>query len=287
MYSSSSARKSAFVYCSFFVILTVMFSSCASTRPFVYMQGQFDTAKLSQLKPIDPVIQKGDILAIVTYSDDPEATKLFNQPLIVAQTSSGSSSLSAGSQNSGVEGGGSQSASLGSSPTSGGYLVDENGDIEYQKLNRLHAEGLTRSQLKDTLVSKLSKYLTNAFCTVRFLNYRFTMIGEVSRPSLYSIPSDHINIFEAIAMAGDLTFYGRRDNVLVIREKDGKREFGRIDLTKPEVMGSPYFYLQQNDIVYVEQNKKKAVASDQVTVRNISIATAIVSTLAIVYSILK
>ena len=88
-------------------------------------------------------------------------------------------------------------------------------------------------------------------------------------------------------MAGDLTYYARRDNVLIIREQNGKREFGRIDLTKPDVLASPYFYLQQNDIVYFEQTKSKSVANDQVTLRNITIASAIISTLAIIYSILR
>ncbi|HEX4371797.1 MAG TPA: polysaccharide export protein, partial [Puia sp.] len=150
-----------------------------------------------------------------------------------------------------------------------------------------HVEGLTRSQLKDTLVAKLNHYLNNPYCTIRFLNFRFTMLGEIAKPSLYSIPSDRINIFEALALSGDITLYGRRENILIIRENNGVREFGRIDLTKPEILKSPYFYLQQNDIVYIEQNKKKSIANDVVTLRNISIATAIVSTAALIYSILK
>jgi polysaccharide biosynthesis/export protein len=262
------------------LILTVMLTSCGSTRPYVYMQGQFDTAKLSQLKVIEPIIQKGDLLSIIIYSDDPEATRIFNQPLIISQSPSAASGGTGTSE-------GTQNSLSGASPTTAGYLVDENGYIEFQKLNRLHVEGLTRAQLKDTLVLKLSDYLKNVFCTIRFLNYRFTMLGEVNRPSIYSIPNDHVNIWEALAMSGDLTFFARRDNVLIIREKEGKREFARIDLTKPEVMTSPYFYLQQNDIVYVEQNKKKAVANDAVTARNISIAATVVSTIAIIYSIFK
>ena len=259
------------------MILTVMLSSCGTTRPYVYMQGQFDTAQLSQVKTVEPVIQKGDLLNIIVYSDDPEATKIFNQPLLGSPASSiGISGANEVTQ-----------SALGTSPTTPGYLVDENGNIEYQILNKLHVEGYTRSQLKDTLVAKLNHYLNNPYCTVRFLNFRFTMLGEITKPSLYSIPSDRINIFEALALSGDITLYGRRENVLIIRENNGVREFGRIDLTKPEVLKSPYFYLQQNDIVYIEQNKKKSVANDVVTLRNISIATAIVSTAALIYSILR
>ncbi|HSZ84468.1 MAG TPA: polysaccharide biosynthesis/export family protein, partial [Puia sp.] len=201
---------------------------------------------------MEPIIQKGDLLNIIVYSDDPEATKIFNQPLLGATTSSNSSGISGSNEVT--------QPALGASPTTPGYLVDENGNIEYQILNKLHVEGYTRSQLKDTLVAKLSHYLNNPYCTVRFLNFRFTMLGEIAKPSLYSIPSDRINIFEALALSGDITLYGRRENVLIIRENNGVREFGRIDLTKPEVLKSPYFYLQQNDIVYIEQNKKKSVA---------------------------
>ncbi|HLY70472.1 MAG TPA: polysaccharide biosynthesis/export family protein [Puia sp.] len=273
------SRKLTGVFLPLLMILTVMLSSCGTTRPYVYMQGQFDTAQLSQVRIVEPIIQKGDLLNIIVYSDDPEATKIFNQPLIAnasSTTTSGSSVNAEVTQ-----------ANLGNSPTTPGYLVDENGNIEYQILNKLHVEGLTRSQLKDTLVAKLSHYLNNPYCTVRFLNFRFTMLGEIARPALYSIPSDRINIFEALALSGDITLYGRRENVSIIRENNGVREFGRIDLTKPEVINSPYFYLQQNDIVYIEQNKKKSIANDVVTLRNISIATAIVSTVALIYSILK
>lgn len=282
----SSAGKIVCSYSFAFSLLTVMLTSCGSTRPYVYMQGQFDTAKLSHIPLINPIIHKGDLLNIIFYSDDPEATKIFNQPLIASQNSAASLNL-------GTSAGGNadvtSAGSLGSSPTTPGYLVDENGNIELQNLGFMHVEGLTRSQLKDSLIFRMNegRLLKNPFCTVRFLNYRFTMLGEVNKPSIYSIPSDHVNIFEALSMAGDLTYYARRDNVLIIREQNGKREFGRIDLTKPDVLASPYFYLQQNDIVYFEQTKSKSVANDQVTLRNITIASAIISTLAIIYSILR
>jgi polysaccharide biosynthesis/export protein len=281
----TSAGKTVCAYSLAFSLLTVMLTSCGSTRPYVYMQGQFDTAKLSRIPLINPIIHKGDLLSIIVYSDDPEATKIYNQPLIASQNSAASLNLGTSAGNADVT----SSGSLGSSPTTPGYLVDENGNIDYQQFGHIHVEGLTRTQLKDTMIFKFKegKLLTNPFCTVRFLNYRFTMLGEVNKPSIYSIPSDHVNIFEALSMAGDLTYYARRDNVLIIREQNGKREFGRIDLTKPDVLASPYFYLQQNDIVYFEQTKSKSVANDQVTLRNITIASAIISTLAIIYSILR
>ena len=113
------------------------------------------------------------------------------------------------------------------------------------------------------------------------------MLGEVGHPGFINIPGERSNLLEAIALAGDLTFYGRRDNVLVIRENNNKREFARLDLTKPDIMKSPYFYLQQNDMVIVEPNKKKAAQNDVVTIRNIGIATSLVTTFAVLYSIFR
>jgi polysaccharide export outer membrane protein len=139
---------------------------------------------------------------------------------------------------------------------------------------------LLDSKLKDTL-------LNNPYYSIRFLNYRFTMLGEVTRPGVFNIPGERISLLDALGLAGDLTFFGRRDNVLIVRENNGKREFARLDLTKPEILVSPYFYLQQSDVVIVEPTKKKIATNDQVTARNVSIAASIVSTIAVVYSILK
>jgi len=261
----------------------MMLSSCGSTRPYVYMQGSFDTAALSKVKAAEPLIQKGDLVSIIVYSDNPEATKIYNQALIASQNSSSASSSGSSASDPSVT-----QTVAGASPTSPGYLVDENGNIEFQGLGLLHIDGLTREQLKQLLDSKLKDtLLKNPYYNIRFLNNRFTMLGEIGKPGIFSIPSDHINLLEALSLAGDMTYYARRDNVLVIREQNGKREFARLDVTKPEVMASPYFYLQQNDIVYVEQNKKKAAASDQLASRNISIALAFVTTFVVVYSVLK
>jgi len=270
------ARKASFLFLPAFVLLAILFSSCGNTRQLVYMQGKFDTAALSKINPPDKVIQKGDNMNIIVYSDNPEATKIYNQPLIV------SASPSIGGGGSGASGGPS-----GNAPTSAGYLVDENGNIEFQGLGLLHVEGLTKPQLKDTLYNRLKDVLTNVYCTIRFLNHKFTVLGEVLRPGIISIPDENINLLEAISLSGDLTFYGRRDNVLIIREEGDKRIFGRLDLTKPEIMASPYFYLKQNDIVIVEPTRKKIAANDQITGRNISIAATVVSTLALLYSIFR
>jgi polysaccharide export outer membrane protein len=257
-------------------------SSCGNTRHLTYMQGKFDTAALSKVEVAEPVIQKGDVLGIVVYSDNPLATALYNQPVITLATSTGQSagesSVSSGSP-------------TGNAPSSPGYLVDDRGNIQLQTLKALHVEGLTKQQLKDSLDARLDEKfggpLKNPYYSIRFLNYRFTMLGEVNKPGIFSIPGEHVTLFEALGMAGDMTFYGRRDNVLVMRVSNGKREFQRLDLTKPEVMNSPYYYLQQGDVVYFEPSRKRVAASDQVTARNVSIGVSIVSTIAILYSIFR
>ena len=271
-------------------LLSFMVSSCGNTREITYMQGKFDTAKLSEVKVIEPVIQKGDLLSIIVYSDNPTATAIYNQSLITVSNGASSNPSGGGGGSTGGAGGGSGSSAgaiSAGSPTTPGYLVDERGDIQFQGLGLLHVEGLTKNNLKDTLDLRLKDYLKNPYYTIRFMNYRFTMLGEVARPGIFSIPGEHVSLLEAIGLAGDLTFYGRRNNVLVMRESNGKREWARLDLTKPEVIASPYFYLQQNDVVYVEATKKKVAASDQVTARNVTIGASIVSTIAILYSIFK
>ena len=273
------------------ILFSFVLPSCVSTRPLTYMQGSFDTAQLSQIKIPEATVRQGDLLSIIVYSDNPEATALFNQSLIIVSNSSGSAGASSGgASGTGGSGGGSGSTAgaIGSgSPTTPGYQVDEGGNIQFQGLGLLHVEGMTKAQLKALLDSRLKQYLRNPYYNIRFLNYRFTMLGEVEHPGIFSIPGEHVSLLEAIALAGDLTLYGRRDNILIIRENEGKREWARLDLTKPQIMTSPYFYLQQNDVVYFEATKKKLLANDQATTRNVTISATFISALSIVISLLR
>jgi polysaccharide export outer membrane protein len=271
-------------------LLSIILPSCFSTRQVTYMQGSFDTAALSQIKIPEAVIRPGDLLSIVVYSDNPEATALFNQSVITYSASTGAASSGSGGGGAGGASGGTGSnagASGPSAPTAPGYQVDEVGNIQFQGLGLIHVQGLTKAQLKDTLDSRLMPYLKNPYYNIRYLNYRFTMLGEVQHPGIFSIPGEHISMLEAIGLAGDLTLYGRRDNVLIIRENEGKRAWARLDLTKPQIMNSPFFYLQQNDVVYIEATKKKLVANDQATIRTVTIAASIISTFAIIATLLK
>jgi len=128
--------------------------------------------------------------------------------------------------------------------------------------------------------------LKNPFVEVRFLNYKITVIGEVQRPGTFSIPTDKLSAFEAIGLAGDITVFGRRDNVLVVREINGERRFGKLNLQDPNVFLSPYYYLQQNDLVVVDVGRNKAAANNQNTFQTISIATGLASIIAVFISII-
>jgi polysaccharide biosynthesis/export protein len=237
------------------------------------MQGSFDTAKLSIINPVEPIIRKGDILSIVVYSDNPEATKIYNQSLITAPN------------NNVIATTGVTQAVGGSAPVSPGYQVDLDGNIVFQGIGKIHVDGLTKAALKDTLDARLAPYLQNPYYNIRFLNYKFTMLGEIAKPGIITIPGERISLLDAIAMGGDLTFFGNRTNVLIIRENNNKREFARLDLTSPDIMKSPYFYLQQNDIVYIEPTSKKVAANDVVLQRDVTIFGVLLSTFAIFYTI--
>ncbi len=243
------------------VIIVIGMFSCRTQQQLNYVQGNLDTNGLKQLKIPEPVIQKGDLISITVYSDNQKATELYNQPLLSIGPSGGNM-------------------------PSSGYLVDTKGNIQFQGIGTMYVEGMTKDQLTALLDSKLKDtVLKNPYYNIRFLNYKVTLIGDVNSPGVYSIPNERVSILEAIALAGDLTFYGVRENVLVIREVDGKREFGRINLTSPDVFSSPYFYLRQNDVVVVDATKRKAIVNDQLTVRYVGLFTSIISTIALIITV--
>ena len=263
------------------VIITVLFfsnliSSCGNVKNFQYLQGSFDTTRLSKVHIPEPVIQKGDLLNISVYSDDALATAAVTNP--TTNSTASISSISSAGAGSGT-----------GNAFQPGFLVTQHGEIQVYKLGLIKAEGKTKQQLADTLTLLYTNQglLKNPFVEVRFLNYKVTVIGEVSKPGQYSVPVDKVNAFEIIGMAGDITSFGRRDNVVVIRETNGIRQFGRLNLRDPNVFLSPYYYLQQNDMVIVDVTKNKAAANDQSTLRNISIATSVLSLAAVIITIFR
>jgi polysaccharide export outer membrane protein len=238
-------------------------SSCTSYKQLQYLQGNIDSTKYSQFKVPEQRIQKGDQISIAVFSDNAAASAMFNGGGGIQQANQG---MQPGNSGAGASTGGSV------------YDVDQDGNIFFPQVGKLNVEGLTRDGLKALLDSKLKdKYLINPYYTIRFLNLKITVFGDVKSPGIYPLVRENTNIFEALTLAGDLTEYGKRDNILVIREKDGKRVFARIDVTQPDVFNSPYYYLQQNDMVFVDMRKSKANRIDEAWTRNISLGFSIIS----------
>ena len=261
--------RSVSIVCSSLFFLVSLCCSCGNVRDLQYFQGQFDTAKLKDVVYPEPLIQKNELLSITVYSDDPRASSFYNLPAAVG---SSAPTTTINSANTNINPGSS-------------YLVDEQGNIQFPGLGTLTVAGLNKDQLYKILDSKLKDKLSNPYFIIRLSSYKVTMIGELAKPGIFTIPNERVSLLEAIALAGDLTVYGRRENILIIREINGQRTFGRVDIKDPNIMASPYFYLQPNDVVYVDLNKTKASANDAVAVRNITILLSVISVAAVVISL--
>jgi polysaccharide export outer membrane protein len=258
---------------SFFILLSSFFiflPSCTTYKDLQYLQGDIDSTKFAQFKVPEQRAQKGDQISINVFSDNAAASAPFNTGSMTSTIGASQATPSNGA------------ASLGS------YEVDKDGNIFFPVLGLLHIEGLTKEGMSNLFDSKLKgTYLNNPYYVIRFQNLKFTVFGEVGSPGVYPLIRNNLNIFEALTYAGDLSMYGKRENILVIRENNGKREFGRIDITKPDVFNSPYYYLQQNDMVLVDMNKQKVMNGDQTILRNVSLFLSLITTLSFVFNIFK
>ncbi|GAB3025501.1 polysaccharide biosynthesis/export family protein [Niabella terrae] len=213
-------------------------------------------------------IQTGDILGISIVTLNPEYNQLFNSGAIPsAQTTTPVTSTN------------------NNELTRNGFQVDGNGQVNLPLLGKITLAGLTREQAQEKITAEVAKTTKDPIVNVKFLNFKITVIGEVAQSGSFNIPVDKVNVLEALGMAGDMTPYAVRDSVLVIREEDGVRTRQRINLNDKDVFNSPYFYLKQNDIVYVQpENKLKARQANANNYRWVPIVTAGISALAIVLS---
>ncbi|WP_295127601.1 polysaccharide biosynthesis/export family protein [uncultured Chitinophaga sp.] len=229
------------------ILLTLLiFSSCVSTKNAVYFNNLNDTSLNAAFANYEPVVQKNDILQINVNSANPEETIIYNVPNSAGAT-------------------GTPAAGIASSAPAAGFLVDQQGNIQYPMLGEIKAEGLTKKQLTEKLKNELTdkKLLVDPVVSIRFVNYRVTLLGEVAKPTVVNVTNEKITILEAIGMAGDITIYGKKDNILVIRETGGKQVVKRLNLNDASIFTSPYYYLQSNDIVYVEPNKSKVASAER------------------------
>lgn len=225
-------------------LCALLLTGCSSHKKVAYLQDANLISSIQSTSAIHDVkIMPKDMLTITVSTTDPEAANLFNLTVQSPYTSS--------------------RTSLSQQPVLQQYLVDNDGAIEFPVLGHLQVGGLTKGELEELISDKLKAYLQNPIVTVRMSGYKISVLGEVSRPGIFTVNYEKINIFEALALAGDLTIWGMRDNVKLIRENsNGQSEVININLNRSDIVSSPHYYLQQNDILYVTPNKSKARNAD-------------------------
>lgn len=241
------------------VLFVFLLSACVSPRKVLYFQDVKSETRQLIDEDYAVKIHKDDMLAIMINSKNPELALPFNMPLVSYQI--------------GYQSGYSQQIL--------GYLVDTDGCIDFPLFGKIRVAGMTRKELTEYLKQRLinEDYIKDPVVTVKFLNFKISVIGEVNRPGSFDINSDRITLLEAISKAGDLTIYGRRDRVAVIREVNGERTIVYHDLRSSDIFQSPYYYLQQNDIVYVEPNKAKTAQSRINQNNSVGVWTSVISVL--------
>lgn len=245
------------------LLISLLFTSCVNTRKVIYFNNVQDTTFYSGNANKQIPIRSNDILSIIISSANAEASIPFNL------------------QNNFVN---RATTVTGNSIESGGYLVNSDGNIELPILGQVKAAGFTKEQLRQNITNLIleKKLLIDPIVNIRFLNYEVTVLGEVNHPTVIPVPNEKISMLKAIGLAGDLTIYGKRDNVLLIREENGKKITRHIDLNSSNFFNSPYYYLQPNDVIYVEPNKQKAATAT----RNPNILPIVLSSLSLVFIVL-
>lgn len=250
------------------ICLVISLASCVNNKKLskeaVYFQKLTDSSLRTSIVAYEAVIQKGDILGIKVMTANEASSRILNQQTVP---------IAAG----GNTGSGSADGTI-------GYLVDNEGNISFPQIGKVHVAGYSASAITDSLTKLVKPIVSDAIVSIRVLNFKITVLGEVFKPGSMSIPNERVTILDAIGLAGDLTVFGRRDNIKVIREVNGKREMGVLDLKNGDIFNSPYYYLRQNDIVYVEMNSRKMGNADQTNVRTISIALAAITAVALIVS---
>lgn len=243
------------------ITVVVLLDSCSSAKRVAYFQN-IDSVDLSASQGLyDAKIMPKDMLTIIVNTTNPDAARPFNLYSATVSVQSGNNNMQ-------------------------GYLVDNSGNINFPVIGKVHVSGLTKGQCEDLIREKIMPYMSgteNPVVTVRMSSFRVTVSGEVNSPGVVPVNSEKMSVIEALAQAGDLTIYGRRDNVLLIRENElGQKSQVRINLNDANFINSPYYYVQQNDIIYVQPNKVKAKSSSIGTsttlwISGVSILTSLAS----------
>lgn len=249
------------------IIVTQLFCSCARTYTASYFMDVSHSADtvMNIVSPYNmPKIKYGDILSLSVVPLD-QLSNLYQTPV------TGGVALP------------SQSTQLSPPPSGAGFTVDKNGTIEVPLVGVVKVSDLTIDEAKEVLRQKYAIFYKSFTINLAFMNHKITVLGEVSRPGNYSMQTDQITIFDAIGLAGDITVFGKKDNVLLVRDStDSKKHLVRLNLNSKNILSSPYYYLKENDLVYVEPSKAKLVSTDAYRTRNLAILTTTLSFILVV-----
>ncbi len=248
-------------------LLAITNSSCKTPKSLAYIENA-DSLKVSTLQLDYAIkIRPADELLITVNSIVPEATAAFNLPLINPSTGN--------------------EMKMTASPQNQTYIVDTNGDILFPAIGTIHVAGMTTLELKNYLTERISKEVDDPVVRVQLGNFRVNVLGEVKEAGAIEVKSERFSIFDALAAAGDMTEYGERTNVLVIREENGQRQYHRLNLKDASIVDSPYYYLQQNDVVYVQPNNIKAgnAKYSQNNAFKVTVVSTVVSAVSVIASL--
>ncbi|WP_312716623.1 polysaccharide biosynthesis/export family protein [Sphingobacterium multivorum] len=249
------------------ILILLALSSCSVKKIVYFNDLQADSLRIVRDAAAfaEPTIQSDDILSVTIQTLDPTSSSIVNQSEVV-QAIGASSAATVGSQ------------------LITGFLVDKEGYIQMTLLGKVQVRGLTTYQARERISSLASQYYKNPTVHVRFANFKITVLGEVTRPATYTVPNEKVTVLDALGLAGDLTIYGKRENVLLVRDNIGQKELVRLNLNNSEVFKSPYFYLRQNDVLYVEPGKGKAAANNAARTQTFAIIGSILSVLIVAFS---
>ncbi|MCM1162708.1 MAG: polysaccharide biosynthesis/export family protein [Muribaculaceae bacterium] len=251
-----------------FLVATTMVS-CHTPKTSLPYFSDIATVKEGKLAAMEymPVIQPDDELYINVSSNTPGAIAMYNMPMVNPTTRALFS----------------QSTSMKEYT----YIVSSDGDINFPMLGNIHVAGMTTEALAELLTQRISKTVTDPRVSVQLMNFQVNVAGEVKNPGQISVPRNRVTILDALSAAGDLTEYGERSNVLIIREENGERKYAHVDLNSSDLLNSPYYYLQQNDYIYVEPNKIRQDNSkyNQNNAFKLSVTSTIVSAASVIASL--
>ncbi|HEY8780364.1 MAG TPA: polysaccharide biosynthesis/export family protein [Mucilaginibacter sp.] len=260
----------------YILILLIALSSCSPYTNSMYFQGLERNPeinhKINNLSPI--TIQIGDVLGLNVKSLSPEGSAIFN-------TGSGSSSTSGGTTDNSS---GNSSGNSGSSNGSSGYKVDQNGEIELPLIHKIKVVGMTIPEVQNAIQKAITPFLKEPIVTVQLMNFKITVMGDVMHPDVISINNDHVSIPQALTLAGDISPSGKRDNILLIREINGERKYVNIDMTSSKLLESPYYYLKNNDMLYVEEGRGKFISVSPIR-QNLSIVLSLISLVLVAFEV--